>query len=256
MEPAELKKGFFIDKGGDEICLLIHGFGGTPAELWLLAGALSETGISVSGICLAGHGGDFAAMERSSCRDWMASAESEYQRLAKSYKKIYVMGLSMGSLIALRLAQLHEPAGIVLLSPPLILREKRARFAWMLRFFMRSIPCGSAGLPDGNEKYLVGLDEIPVRSTAQFVKFDRFVIRGLKQVRAPLLAILSDKDQIVAPESMELLLGSVSSPDKKGVVLHESGHLLPLDCEREKVFAQTLAFLTRLRGPSPVPSVS
>lgn len=71
---------FFLQAGPVGV-LLIHGFAGTPREMWLLGAYLHERGFTVSAPLLPGHGGVLAEINRVNWRDWVAGVESAYAGL-------------------------------------------------------------------------------------------------------------------------------------------------------------------------------
>jgi carboxylesterase len=74
----------------------------------------------------------------------------------------------------------------------------------------------------------------------------------LENVSQPLLLIYARRDQTVALRNMEIVTEGVSSAHIEQHVLEESGHILPQDIEREKVFALTADFVKRISQNEPV----
>lgn len=101
--------------------LLIHGLGGTPAEMKTVARRISEAGNTVMCCQLAGHCGTEMDLAGASWRDWYCSAEAALAQLEACCDRIVVGGLSMGGLLAAKLAA-AEPErvhGLVVLAPTL-----------------------------------------------------------------------------------------------------------------------------------------
>jgi carboxylesterase len=101
--------------------LLIHGLGGTPVEMKTVAKRLHSAGNTVLCCQLAGHCGTEADLAATHWQDWYASAEAALSRLEARCDTIVVGGLSMGGLLAAKLAA-AEPSrvnGIVVLAPTL-----------------------------------------------------------------------------------------------------------------------------------------
>ena len=99
--------------------LLCHGFTGSPQSLRPWAEYLAEAGLSVSLPRLPGHGTTWQEMARTRWEDWFAEVNRAFEELRSWSDEIFVMGLSMGGCLALRLAELHGPAvsGLVLVNP-------------------------------------------------------------------------------------------------------------------------------------------
>lgn len=124
---------------GPDVCggtavLLLHGFTGTPWEVLPLAESLAERGYAVRVPRLPGHGTTPEAMAFVTWRDWEAHALAELDALAGA-EQVVVGGLSMGGLLAMRLA-LKRPrrvAGLVLLAPAVKLKGADVNALRLLR---------------------------------------------------------------------------------------------------------------------------
>src|SRR4051812_25583135 len=92
---------------GDDACLLLHGFTGSPWDVRPLGERLAARGMFVRAIRLPGHGSTPEAMAAVSHRDWEQAAEDALRSLA-SYRNVFVAGLSVGALLAVVLAARHQ----------------------------------------------------------------------------------------------------------------------------------------------------
>jgi len=238
----------FYFPGGPTGCLLIHGFTGSPPEMKPLGEYLSQKGMTVSGPLLAGHGTDYHDMERTSWQDWYASAEAAYLSLREECQQVFVGGLSMGSLMALRLAALHPVEGVIAYSPAIKVRDWRARFVRPMRHIIRwerkKDPQDTDLTDPEAQKMLWSYDVIPVESAYQLLLLQKDVMGRLPTIRASLLAFQSVLDQAIHPDCGKILMRSVASSDKELVVLHNSGHCVTVDSEREAVWAKTYAWIS------------
>ena len=94
---------FFMNSGGSSGVLLIHGFTGLPAELFLLGEYLNRAGFTVLCPRLAGHGVDEKNLMRTTRDDWFNSVLDGFAILRGVCDKIFVVGHSMGGLLTLKL---------------------------------------------------------------------------------------------------------------------------------------------------------
>ncbi len=117
-------------------CLLIHGFGGTPAEMRGLGEALAAQGMRVYGMRLAGHCEGEEIFARTTRKQWLASAEEGLAQLER-YQHVFIAGLSMGGVLSLLLASFHPErvAGVIAMSTPT--RIARGWMAVMARPFLK-----------------------------------------------------------------------------------------------------------------------
>jgi carboxylesterase len=84
--------------------LLIHGLTGTPTEMRFVGNGLNRAGFSVLGMQLAGHCGDERDLLATGWRDWYASVLAAADRLREQVDHLFVAGLSIGGILAVKLA--------------------------------------------------------------------------------------------------------------------------------------------------------
>ena len=115
--------------------LLIHGLTGTPTEMRLVARGLHKAGFTVYGMQLAGHCGDVNDLLKTTWQDWYKSVEVAADKLGKSVDHMFVAGLSMGAVLALRLAteQPERVAGVGVYGPTF------KYDGWTMPFFARHL---------------------------------------------------------------------------------------------------------------------
>ena len=97
----------FFYKGGRAGVLLIHGLTGTPAEMQILGKGLHKAGFTVYGMQLAGHCGDEDDLLATTWHDWYDSVNRAADRLLEHVDTLFVGGLSMGAVLALKYAADH-----------------------------------------------------------------------------------------------------------------------------------------------------
>lgn len=238
--------------GGPVGCLLIHGFTGSPPEMRPLGEYLAGQGLTVSAPLLAGHGTDYHDLAGTTWRDWYASAEEALLALQRQCARVFVGGLSLGALLALRLAALHPIAGAILYSPALIARDWRMKFVRPFRRIMRwnrKEEPQDADLTDPEaHKMLWSYDVIPGESAYQVALLQKEVRRLLPSITVPVLIFQSSRDALIRPECGRIVHDKVVSADKTLIVLHNSGHCLTVDSEREFVWQKTHEWIVARSG--------
>ena len=91
---------------GNKIGIIVsHGFTGQPKSVKPWAKHLAAAGFTVRAPRLPGHGTRWQEMNNTVWQDWYAEIERTYRELADKCDQIFVMGLSMGGSLALRLAE-------------------------------------------------------------------------------------------------------------------------------------------------------
>lgn len=235
-------------KGGDVGCLLLHGLTGSPAEMFHLATALHDKGYSVHAPLVAGHGQTPEALEQTTWRDWVRSAEEGYHLLKHGTREVHVMGLSMGALLALDLATRYSVSSLVMFAPAVYLRNRLARFAPLLRHFTRYSP--KHPISGELTSVLWSYDRTPLACLPFLSQLARRTLRHAEEVAVPTLIIQGLKDRTVRPEGANVLFDRIRYGDKQLALYPESGHLVVADGGHDAVNARAVAFLERVRKAS------
>ncbi|MCX7951088.1 MAG: alpha/beta fold hydrolase [Clostridiales bacterium] len=242
----DLRREYLLE-GNNEGCLVIHGFTGTPAELRLLGEKVHEMGYTVYGVRLKGHGTTVEEMEQCTYRDWIDSVVDGYNLLKQRCEKVHVIGHSMGSLLALYMAENFEVESVAALAPPLFNKNKAANFAFIIKYFMKYSEWEPRERPEEEMKYLLGYNKVPIKSVHEFNKLNSLVKKNLNKIDKPLLIVYSTNDETVDAKSADYLNNNVKSKDKKVCKLQKSGHNITVECEREDCFKAVLEFLEGLK---------
>lgn len=242
MENINLKNEF-VFKGNEIGCLLIHGFSSTPAEVRELGEKLSAEGYSVCGVKLAGHGTTLEDFENSKHNNWISSVTDAYNKLQSCCSKIYVIGHSMGGVLALNIAENYPVDKIVLLAPALITKDKTSVLVPVLKYFMKYTEWEPMERPKEETKYLLGYGKIPLACIHELSKLQRITKAKLSNINKPLLIIHSKKDNAIDEKGIEVIEKRVASKEIKKVFLNKCGHNITIECEKETVFKEVLNFL-------------
>src|SRR5256712_6165995 len=117
--PRPVDTNEFFLPGSGLSALLIHGLTGTPYEMRYLGEQLAAAGIRVHAVRLAGHAGAPEELGAATHTHWYESVVDGFERLRAYGDPNVVIGLSLGAVLAARLAvdQREAVAGVVMLSP-------------------------------------------------------------------------------------------------------------------------------------------
>jgi len=97
--------------------LLLHGFAGNIEEVKPLRDYLMQKGYLVECPLLPGHGQTKKELSKATCDDWITSAEQAYLVLSRKCSRVFVIGFSMGGLLAVNLWN-YGFAGMVIVNMP------------------------------------------------------------------------------------------------------------------------------------------
>lgn len=232
--------------GGPIGVLLCHGFTGSPASMRPWADYLAERGASVVLPRLPGHGTTLQDMTRTRWVDWYAEDQRELLDLADRCTDVFVMGLSMGGTLALRLAEQHPEVvrGLVLVNASLRSDNKAMAVLPVLKSFVPAIKgvSNDIAMPGQDE---LAYDRTPLKPLYSLTKLWRIVRDDLPQVKAPMLVYRSAQDHVVEESSFNLLMERSGSTEIEHHVLERSYHVATLDYDAEQIFAGSWEFVTK-----------
>lgn len=236
----------FFFEGNETGCLLVHGFTGSPPEMRGMGTYLADRGLTVLGVCLAGHGTTPETMDRTGWRDWAASAEAGLRQLRQQCQRVFLVGFSMGGLLGLHLAVRHHMAGLVVIASPTYLRgDWRLPLLPVAKYFVRwYAPSSEVDLSDPSAlERMWSYERIPTRCIHELVRLIRRVRRELPRVTTPILVMQGGRDQVVPLDSAQEIFDRVASADKELIWFERSGHGIVEDAEREEVWRQVYEFI-------------
>lgn len=256
--------------GGRTGALLIHGLGGTPLELKAVARSLQRAGVTVHVCQLAGHCGSEADLAATRWADWYTSVEQAYAKLSASCTEVFVGGLSMGAILALRIAALKPGAlrGLLLYAPTLFYDGWSVRrHRWMMRWlgplidtpigrnyrFVEREPFGikdpriramvQAALASGDSSQ-AGVEGTPAISLRELWRLVAATRPLLGQISAPSLIVHPRHDDISSLRNVHELQTNLGGLVET-VILDDSYHLITLDRQRGVVMERSAEFVTR-----------
>lgn len=248
--------------------LLIHGLTGTPNEMRGIARRFHQAGYSVYGVQLAGHCGQVEDLVNSRWQDWFESVKQAADTLKAQTDEIYVAGLSMGALLALKYASTYPVAGVIAYSPtfqydgwsiprwskvlaPILLPSVHYLNIFKSKTFDEAEPYGiknkalrariahSMQNCDSSE---AGLPGNPWHSLYQLQCLSRDVRKNLSKIHSPCLLLHAYDDDISHRKNSQLVYDSVSGV-KRMVLLHNSYHMITIDNDREQVIDESIDFI-------------
>jgi carboxylesterase len=167
-----------------------------------------------------------------------------YEELRGQADEIFLMGLSMGACLALRMAELRGDgvAGLVLVNPSLAPDTKLFLLAPVLKFVVPSLKgVGSDIKKEGTSE--LSYDRVPVRAAATLPQLWKVTQQQLAEVTQPVLVFLSTTDHVVGPASMRVLRGALPASQLTVRELPDSYHVATLDNDAGQIFDGSLEFV-------------
>ena len=278
---ARLQDHSLFFPGGKTGILLIHGLGGTPVELKVVAAGLQKEGFTVSCCKLAGHCGTEEDLIATGWRDWVASVEEALSALSARCDTVLVGGLSMGAILALHAAAKYPEkiSGLLLYAPTLWYDGFSVPwYAFLLKWLINT-RAGQRyrfkerepyGIKDERiRKFIIramgqgksaeaGLATTPAPSLQQLWELVDVVKPQLSAIRTPALIVHAREDDISDLSNtiyLQRKLGGLVDT----LVLDDSYHIVTIDRQRSLVVDRSAAFgrwierLAQPAGQKPLP---
>jgi len=240
--------------GGPDAVLLLHGLTGATFEMHHLALRLAAEGYRCLVPVMAGHGGRPEALIGLPWTEWVAQARRDLARL-RGARRTYVVGCSMGALVACALAHDHpaEVDGLVLLAPAMTLSAagRLGGLLGRLGLFWRTVIRKGSGSDVRDlemRRRNPCLPGVPLASVAELQALAAWVDQAAPGVAAPALVIVGGQDHTVTLGGARRLARRLGSGPAEVLVLPESFHLVGVDVEREACADAAVRFLAGLAG--------
>lgn len=204
--------------------------------------------VEVRCVSLKGHGGDALAFSRASMRQWKAQVEEAVADLSTRCDRVWGAGHSMGCLLLLSTAAHRRFAGLFLMNPPLAVVPRFAMLANALKVATGRIgkdPVAQAA----KDAYGISVDfnpfhyyGWPVRYLELFREIRRIRKFILDKVKCPVVAFLSNKDEMVSLASEPILC---ELPHVTVRRLPESTHYFYSSADRDMLVEEFRIFCER-----------
>ena len=258
----------FYEKHGDDAVLLVHGLTGTPAEMRAVAKRLGRQGFSVMCPQLAGHCGSVDALKRSKWQDWYQTVERAFEALKLTHERVYVTGLSMGALMALKLAEEKgaRVSGLGLLSTTFFYdgwNIPHQRRKWLLPLVLysplryvvswkenapygikcertRAVVHTALTQRDAKAPEKFGIFKTPAVTIHESIRLMRSTRKALPNVHAPTLIVHANEDDMASVKNAHYVAKRISSIKVETFFVDDSYHVLTLD-KRKYDIAHKLA---------------
>jgi carboxylesterase len=250
--------------------LLSHGITGAPAEMKPLVRKLAAAGFAVSCPALAGHCSTLRDLKQTRWTDWYASLEAALRELRERCNRVFVSGLSMGALMALKLAADHPDSvnGVATLSATFFydgwnVPQFRQRFLLPIALYtpirylyswhepapygikddrLRNIISAVYASDEAQMPATYGYSEFPGVTIRETFRLINAVKRDLRRITAPLLIVHATEDDMATLENARFLASQVASKDVHTYFVDDTYHVLTLDRRKHDVAQRVTEF--------------
>lgn len=225
-------------------CLCLHGFTGEPWEVEPVANYfLHEKKWLVYTPTLPGHGPD-GNLKDVTYKEWVLMAEIAVKELLKRCEKVYVIGFSMGGMLACYIASKYPIDKLVLLSAAAYYVNPYQ----LLQELKDVVRLGMQGKLAEDKHYLHYREKIintPISAVYQFMVAVKKIRPYVKKVNVPTLILQGELDGIVPPKSAFYLFETIGSRQKELTFLPEAKHIICHGFDKDLLIEKIELFLCR-----------
>lgn len=218
--------------------LLIHGFTATTVEVSRLGEFLNHKGYPVYMPLLPGHGTTPEELNSIKHQDWFDCVEEAYMLLSSRVDHIIAGGESMGAVLALHLTAAHPEIRALLLYSPALIVPILKKSRWLRWFY----PIITKGNYDDKMPWQ-GYTVYPLIAAFEFYKMQQIVKQELSDINIPLAIFHGFYDRTIDPNISDFIFNYVGSNEKKKFSMKNSGHVMLLDREFERIAQLTYEYL-------------
>jgi carboxylesterase len=196
--------------------LLIHGLTASPWEVIEVGKRAYEKGFNVYGIRLSGHGTTLEDLDRQSYQDWIRAGSEGFDLISHFADHIVIAGLSLGGLIALRLAENQKGSAVISLAAPLYLKPFLKIYISIVKNFKRF---HYRPLSRGLEDYYYPAHSF--HALQEMIALAKEVEEHLDRIIKPILVMQTEYDIRVDPRSGQAIIQKVKSETKELVTFEK-----------------------------------
>jgi|SRR5690625_56016 len=237
----------FTFEAGPRAVLLLHGFTGHSADVRMVGRFLEKKGYTSHAPIYSGHGLPPEKLIETTQADWWKDVQNAYQHLQDlGYKEIAVVGLSLGGVLGLKLANYSKVKGVVPMCTPMYF-DNKTQLTKGFQMFAKQY------------KQLEQKDEAQIETeVATLMDNSGTMFEGIKTliqevremvdtVYAPAMVVQARNDEMINPESANYIYEHLASDEKTIKWYEESGHAITFDKEKDQLHEDIYMFLESLK---------
>ena len=246
--------------GASPSVLALHGFGATPQEVLLVVEVARDLGLRALAPLLPGHGLSVHELAKTRWLDWRGAAERALINLTSGGEPLIVVGMSMGSLLALELAAAfpEQVIGVGALAPAI-------RLGWPYPSLALAAVCG-LGVPDftlpksrpdirdaGLRRSQVTYASQPAYAGNEVRLAGRRVEARLGEIRCPAFVAHGQNDHVCPVSNARRVYAKLGTLgwEKELLILPRSYHIITRDVERGLLRSRLYQFMQRVLRRTP-----
>ena len=211
------------------IVVFIHGYMGSPRQFDRLAEVAYNEGYSALSLLLPGHGSGTKEFSKATMAKWQEHVNSEVECFSKKYQHIFLVGHSMGCLLAINAAVEYgeHVCGLFLIACPFkvsYINMAAIRVRLQQLFYQKTHLMKAAYHKGRSVPLFPNLLWRNIKPANELMKLTSFTKMNLHNVKEPITAIYSLADEVVSIKSLKILKSRATQTSVKSIVLTDSLH--------------------------------
>lgn len=192
--------------------LIIHGFAGGTYDQEILANYLElNPSLDVYSFTLPGH--DVKSRQKATCDAWIKESEKHLKFLIEhGYKKIYLIGHSMGGVIACHLATKYKEVTRLVLAAPAFSCLASKEEGGLINATLKG---PSLIKTYSTQEFFTRIKKLPMSAVPEFMKLIKKYQKAPQDVKIPVMILHGSLDQIVPLTSSEKIYNEFQTNKKK-----------------------------------------
>lgn len=229
-EPNDDKYMFLSGADDDSIFLFIHGYGSSHQDLVPLAKHINSRGYNCSLLLLTGHGKKAEDMAGLKYADWLNQVREFYKHYKSLFKKIYIIGFSLGATLSLDIAKEENVNGVVAISTFL----KPPKFTSVMlsiakHLGLKYVPRFLQVTSEKTRKEIIYSKQFLVKETLDLIDTVSKIAPSLANIKCPVLFFHSTDDMVSDYWSTANLVNEIASYGTTIVTFRCLSHFLHFD---------------------------
>lgn len=229
-------------KGNETAILFLHSYTSHTRDMKKLAEYLNKhIGCTCYVPLYKGHGGKPEALLNTDINDWWKDSQEAYDFLQQhGYKKISVVGISVGGIFSIKLAQEEPIDRLIVMSVPK--DRKPERLKQRLIDYAIAYKRLEGKTSEEIEIELLPFQEMSLHSFESFQQFIHHTIAQVAHITAPVAIYYGNRDDALYETSASYLYENISSNVKKVKAFPNSTHLMTQSKDKELLFEEVMSF--------------
>lgn len=236
----------FTFESGKRAVLLLHGFTGNTADVRMLGRFLEKNGYTCHAPQYKGHGVPPEELVQTGPDDWWKDVMDGYEFLKRQgYEEIAVAGLSLGGVFSLKLGYTVPVKGIVPMCAPMYIKSEEVMYEGVIKY-ARDIKQLEGKSKEQIEKEMSDFEKTPMNTLRSLQQLIADVRDQVDMIYAPLFVVQARHDEMINPDSANIIYDNAESIEKDLKWYEHSGHVITLGEEKEQLHEDILRFLEGL----------